>query len=262
MDSRPLPDPKPGRMRSVALRASPLRLVPPRAEQVPALLACLPVLAGTQLHLRLLLQSDVFDLAAAADAIGRDPCAALRLFALVAGEVPDVTHRPQRMEDCIAGVSRAALWRALAHPPSEREEQRRAIPFAGQAFTLAHYARTVAVSLGLSGDQAFLLGLLHAIGSLPSVLGRMPSVPDTAASAQIASAMVAAYHVPPGLCRALVAVHRQEPGSIWVAVLAAAHDLAAKAGLPVQPAPFPRIPGNGTATKEGAHPTKELGRTR
>ena len=231
MDSRYLTDPKQVITRSVTLRPSQLSLVRPRAEQLHAPTARLPVLASTQLYLRLLLQGNVFDLAAAADVVGRDPCAVLRMFALVAEEFPDTANRPQRLEDCLAGVGRVELWHALSEPASDREEQRRAILFAGNAFTLAHYARAAAVSLGLGGDQAFLLGLLHAIGSLPAVLGRTHPVRSAEASVQVATEIAVTYHLPPSLCRALAAVHRQEPGSVWVAVLAAAHDLAVKAGI-------------------------------
>ncbi len=220
-----------GATRSVAHRPLPLILVPARVEEARSPVACLPVLAGTQLYLRLLLGGHRFDLAAVADVVGRDPCAVLRLFALVAEEFPDAANRPQRLEDCLAGVSAAELWRALSDPPSDREEQRRAIPFAGTAFTLAHYARMVAVSLGLGGDQAFLLGLLHAVGSLPVVLGRLTEPPGAEASVHMAARIAEAYHLPPSLCRALAAVHRREPGSVWVAVLEAARDLAAKNGV-------------------------------
>ncbi len=233
-DSRSLPVAKRGQTGPTAVRASSLSLVPATVKRLQAPIACLPVLASTQLYFGLLLHGPVFDLAAVADVIGRDPCAVLRLFALVADEFPDPANRPQRLEDCLAGVDRAALWQALAEPPSCREEQQRAIPFAGDSFTSAHYARTVALSLGLAGDQAFLLGLLHAIGSLPAVLGRTKPVRRAEALAEEAAKIAAAYHLPPSLCRALVAVHRQEPGSVWVAVLAAAYDLAAKAGFCLQ----------------------------
>ncbi len=233
MDSKGLIDSKQAATRFVTFRPSPLSLVPACVKRARSPFAAMPVLASTQLYLQLALQGNVFDLAAAVDVVGRDPCAVLRLFALIAEEFPEAANRPQRLEDCLAGVGRVELRHALSEPASDREEQRRAIPFAGASFTLAHYARTAAVSLGLGGDQAFLVGLLHAIGSLPAVLGRTNPVFCTEASVQIATDLAAAYHLPPNLCRALAAVHRQEPGSIWVAVLAAAHDLAAKAGITI-----------------------------
>ncbi len=202
-------------------------------EAADVLFTPFPVLASTHLCLDLLVQGSTLDLRMVSELLGRDPGAVLRLFALIAEEFPDPHSRPERIEDCIASVQSSDLLHALCTPPSVREEQMRLIGFAHHGFTVAGYARAVATSLGLCEDRAYLVGLLHALDTLPSALGRFDLIGDTDTadtSARIASAISARHHLPPLLSQALLSIHRRDTASVWMAILDAAHDLAEREG--------------------------------
>ena len=199
-------DPRPAGFDAVP--APPYDHAAPRAEgwQLP------PVLPRTFLFLELLSQQPALDLRSFAEALRRDPGAVLRLFARIGVEIPRPSDRPERLEDCIAMLGVRTLLETMYAPPSAREEQARLAPFAEHGFLIAHQARLAATSLGLGKEQAFLAGLLHEMDRLPTVLGRVPPVQ--------------AWLLPPGLGQILWAVQRGEPGSVWVALIQAAHDLA------------------------------------
>ena len=183
-----------------------------------------PVLASTQLCVELLLQAKTFELRTLTDLLSRDPGAVLRLFALVAQECPNPDARPERLEECIAIVQSEDLLKALCHSIVSRQEQTVCAALAQHGFTIACFSRMVASSLGLDEEHAFLIGLLHAIGTLPiSPAAEMNP-------AMNALALARGHQLPPFLCRALPAVHRKDPKSIWTAMVNAAHDLAAKGG--------------------------------
>ena len=193
-------------------------------EDSPFFPALFPVLASTHLCVDLLLQTNAFALRTLTELLSRDPGAVLRLFALVAHECPKPEDRPERLEDCIAIVQSEDLLKTLCDPLSSRQEQALCAPIAQHGFTIACFARMVASSLGLEEERAFLIGLLHAIGTLP-VSGDSRIDP-----AGHALALARRHQLPSFLCQALPAVHRKDPGSVWTAMVDAAHDLAAKGG--------------------------------
>ena len=193
--------------------------------ELAALVHELPVLASTALCLELLQHQSALDLNSATELLSRDPGAVLRLYALVGAEYPEPTDRPERLEACIASVQQADLMRALCVPASARDEQLCLVTFAQEACVTARYARAVAASLGLCQEQGYLVGLLHAVGTLPAVLGRSPGGP-AADEALVAWAALRAHHVPLEICHAVQAVHRHDAGSLWTALVHAAQEMA------------------------------------
>ena len=185
-----------------------------------------PVLASTYLCMDLLIQQNGLDLRAAAEIVGRDPGAVLRLFATIAEEIPDVASRPERLEDCIVALGIEKLLCALGRPASVREEQPGLFACAQHGWVIAHLCRVVASSLGLKEEPAYLLGLLHGVGADPGEQPRSAAMGNGTKIAVTAMVIARRHHVPDALVEALEAVSRGERESLWVAMLQAAHDLA------------------------------------
>lgn len=189
----------------------------------------IPVLAGTLLCLELLLLQQAPDLRSLTELLRSDPGAILRLYSLLAEEFPDPQDRPERLEECIASVPGERLLRSLATPMPVREEQLRMIAFARHASTIGWYARQAAASLALCPERAYLIGLLHSIGTLPAELGRTSPHSGSVSPAATAATLAHRHQLPDVVSIALDAVHREAAGSVWTAVIHAAHDLAARA---------------------------------
>lgn len=197
-------------------------------------LATLPVLSSTQFCFELMVHGGPLDLRAAVSLFGRDPVAVLRLFALVAREYPNPNDRPERLEDCVVSLASEDLLEGLHSPPSLRREQAAMILFARHAHAIAGGAAVAAASLGLPRDQAFLVGLLHAVGSLPGEVGRSDMPFRRESTITCLKAISECFKLPSSLHSALEAVHRADASSVWMALVEAAHDLeehALKAGV-------------------------------
>lgn len=184
-----------------------------------------PVLASTHLCMELFSQQSAVDLRATAELLRRDPGAVLRTFAAIADEIHNPHARPERLEDCIASLGTSRLLRALGAPSCSWEEQARLAAFARHALTIARLCRLAASSLGVCQERAYLVGLLHSVGSLPIELGRtLPSTVDE--NEATALSIVRQHHLPAALRHALETVYRNDPGSLWVALIQAAHELS------------------------------------
>ena len=89
---------------------------------------------------------------------------------------------------------------------------------------VAQYAQLVAESLeGVSSEEAYLVGLLHEIGALPTLLGWQKAA-EGAADPSTLFAMEGS--LPQFVLAALRSVKDVSPSSAWRFILSAAHDLA------------------------------------
>ena len=201
-------------------------IIVPSAGIEAALLAPYPVLFSSQFCLELMTQGKALDLRQAADLLGRDPGAVLRVYSAVAQEFPNPANRPKRLNDCIMSLDVADLVEALQTPAFERREQVALVPFARHAHLISRYALAVAASLGLDEENASLVGLLHALGELPAALGRGPLPLDPQGLGALGAAISRLHHLPAEVAAGVTAVGRKDPASLWVALVEAAHDLA------------------------------------
>lgn len=205
-----------------------------RSAKAASSLEALPVLAGTRLCLELALGGGALPSRTLTDVVCRDPVAVLRLYLLAAEAGNGLAGAPEGLEDCLACVGRDDFLRALCQPiPGSRREQTVCLAFAQHAFTIACCTRTVAGALGLNGEHAFLIGLLHEIGFLPQQLAQVQEGEQSpvaqagpAWAAVPAAALARRYRLPPFLCCALEDVHGGNDASLWTAAVRAAHDLA------------------------------------
>jgi len=194
-------------------------------QSVAAAFPSVPVLPGTLLGLELLVQRPAFDLRAASYLIGEDPGALLHLFALAGEEYGSAGEGPVRLEECITSLSSQHLLRALATAGGARREQAQFADFARHGSAVGRCAQLVADSLDLSREEALLVGMLHELGTLPSLLGWTSPLPFETESVLWCRELGRRYKLPAELRSALDAVHGKLAGSVWVAVIDAAHDL-------------------------------------
>lgn len=221
------------RIQTKQLQASPAtyanahRTSNPRSSDPTRFPQALPVLDGTRLCLELALGEGALDVQRVTDILRRDPVAVLRLFFLATDTGVGLRQAPDRLEDCLACVGRHDLLQAFSHfAPRSGREQAICFAFAQHAFAIACSTRAVAGALALHGEHAFLVGLLHDIGSLQEQLAEAPVAPVR----QAAAALAGRYRLPPFLCRALGEVHGEEDASLWTAAVRAAHDLVGDSG--------------------------------
>jgi hypothetical protein len=136
-------------------------------------LPALPVLPETLLLLELEAQERLIDLRRVTELVLSDLGATLQVLRLEGREHACVEFRPSRIEDCIVDLGLDVCLLAFSAHTVRRHAGQEAI-----AETWAH-AREIAVySQQVAGEsqdvdpgEAYLTGLLHAIGLLPAVLG-------------------------------------------------------------------------------------------
>ncbi len=192
----------------------------------------LPVLPSTQLRLELALFADSPSLRELTDIFREDPVAVLRLFALVADlskaclvSTPD---DPLRLEDLVVMLGKQDLGQAFCRQAPARDAQAAtAVAFAAQAAAMGRLCRTIAETIGLPAEEAYLVGLLHGIGSLPEQLGRNISQETTRDRCGVLSTLCRRYALPSSLQQTLEEVYSQEAVSPWTAVVHAAYELHA-----------------------------------
>lgn len=200
-------------------------------EQVPSLpetrvaLLAPPVLSSTVRCLHLFATRPVLNLRAVCELMRKDPGATLCTFDLAA-DLPQTDARSERLEHCVAVIGAQNLLHALRariHRNTEQTLWTEPIRFGVRR---AHLCRTVAASLGLPPERAYLVGLFHSVctpipipGSADVVLPPPTTAPD--------SVLLGLDRLPPSVRDALRSLYRQDPEPIWSALLHAADDLSA-----------------------------------
>lgn len=183
----------------------------------------LPVLAGTQLRLELAMQSAAPDLGAVAAILRADPVAVLTLFAQSRSGSPAAL-----LEEKIITLGRRDLVEIICRKrPARGAQGQIAHAFSQQAHSTARMCRLVADALGLPGEEAFLIGLLHNIGSLPQELGWVRAPEHASMPESLTLALCRHHAVPHALLAGITGIERQDPLSPWSAVMRAALELLA-----------------------------------
>ena len=137
-------------------------------------LPAVPVSAETLLRMELLARESATDLGAFSDAVLADAGATIQILRLAGQEYGTAADRPERIEDCISELGPQACLNAAAKGALFGSMPSRAnSAFWVHAREAAQYFKMFAVldGLGITPDQAYLTGLLHALGALPAVLG-------------------------------------------------------------------------------------------
>jgi hypothetical protein len=189
------------------------------------LLDHLPVMQTTVLALEMLLHEPCIDLRMASELVLSDLGATLHVLRLVGREYEFADEPPARMGDCLASLDADTWFKAIsARTFSSGQENSAANELWSHSRVVAQYAQLVAESLdGTSPTDAYLVGLLHEIGSIPAILGwpkgEAGGTPSTSLSAIEDS-------LPFFVIAAIPSTHDPQPSSTWKFILSEAHELA------------------------------------
>ena len=131
-----------------------------------------PVMSATLLGLEIILHEPVLDLGAASELVLSDVGATIQVLRLVDREFDSDSERPYRMSDCLASLEAADWFSAISRWtfPCDREH--------AEVTALWRHCRLVALHTQLvsqwldyvSPEDAYMVGLLHGIGAIPTVL--------------------------------------------------------------------------------------------
>lgn len=202
-----------------------------------------PVLAETLLKLEFELHESATDLRGFSDAVLSDVGATIQILRLAGRNYGTTLDRPLRMEDCISDLGPQACLDAAAEGSLVRGvRQHASLPFWIHAKEVAQYFRLFAAqtSTSVHPDQAYLAGLLHALGALPSILqwnqSGIPAYP-----ARAALGMAEAWHFPRFLRDFFSELVMPGNSPQWSNFITVAHHPAKEswAGCPLLVAPLP-----------------------
>lgn len=132
-----------------------------------------PVLTETLLRMELELHEGSTDLRGFSEAVLADLGATIQILRLAGQEYGEAFDRPIRVEDCISDLGPRACMNAAATGSLLRGvRQHASFEMWAHSREVAQYFRLLAeqAPASISADQAYMAGLLHAIGALPAVL--------------------------------------------------------------------------------------------
>jgi hypothetical protein len=201
------------------------------------LLDDVPVMQTTVLGLEMLLHEPYIDLRMASELVLSDVGATIHVLRLVGREYESAGELPCGMGDCLASLDAGTWFQAIsARTFACGQENSAATALWNHSRIVAPYAQLVAESLeGISPADAYLVGLLHEIESIPDVLGWPKSeLGDTQSGALLAMEGL----LPCFVLDAIRSVDEARPSSTWKFILREAHELAgATRDLDVSPLP-------------------------
>jgi len=133
-----------------------------------------PVLPETLLHMELRQHDFSVDLRDLSELVLSDLGATLQILRLASREYGAGEGRPLRIEDCISDLGVEACLRAAARQPARNDARHRPIlEFWAHCREVAGLSRALVGSMAgfIRPDEAYLVGLFHALGDLPGILG-------------------------------------------------------------------------------------------
>jgi HD-like signal output (HDOD) protein len=132
-----------------------------------------PVQPETLLLMDLEIQESTVDLRVISQLVLNDLGATVQIMRLAALEYGQDEGCPTRIEDCISDLGVGACMDAISMRTVNRDCRHRAIAeIWAHSREIAKYSRAIAERTPkVNPDEAYLVGLFHAIGLLPSVLG-------------------------------------------------------------------------------------------
>ena len=154
-------------------RGNPLAQRRPIQVEAVQELPAVPVLPQTLLCLDIIVQKPCVDLRELSELVLSDLGATLQVLRLAGREHAHSEGRFMRMEDCISHLGLDACMEAILEQTAPRDSRRHAIAESwAHARDVAQYAKMMAEEMVyISGEEAYLAGLLHGIGFLPALLG-------------------------------------------------------------------------------------------
>jgi hypothetical protein len=189
------------------------------------LLDDVPVMLATVLGLEILLHEPCIDLRMASELVLSDVGATIQILRLVGREYEFATEHPYRMGDCIVSLDAGTWFDAISARTFACDRSHAATSSLwNHCRVVAQYSQLVAESLeGISPEEAYLVGLLHEVGAIPSVLGWPSEGLGSRKSAPL-SAMQGS--LPLFVLSAIRSMNDSCSSSTWKFILTSAHELA------------------------------------
>ena len=184
----------------------------------------LPVMSETLLLMELMVQERSVDLREISQIILSDLGAALQILRLAGRESYSIGELPTRIEDCISELGARTCLEAISRRVITRGAERSEIAAAWtHARTVAEAARSMADEFSVSPEEAYLVGLFHAIGSLPSLLGWWQTPPIAGNPEAVGMRMAQAWCLPRCVAE-YFAPYRSTTGSnVWKEMMRRVH---------------------------------------
>lgn len=131
-----------------------------------------PVLPETLLLLDLEIQESCVDLRVISQLVLNDLGAAVQILRLAGSEYGYAEGRPTRIADCISDLGLHACMEAVSAQTVTRDRRSKGIAeIWAHSREIAHYSKLIAAEMPeVNPEEAYLVGLFHTIGSLPTVL--------------------------------------------------------------------------------------------
>jgi hypothetical protein len=189
------------------------------------LLDDVPVMQTTVLGLEMLLHEPCIDLRMASELVLSDVGATIHVLRLVGREYEFAVELPSGMGHCLASLEAGTWFEAIsARTFACGQENSAATALWNHSRLVAQYAQLVAESLeGISPADAYLVGLLHEIGSIPDVLG-WPKGGLGGTESPVLFAMEGS--LPCFVLATIGSVNESRSSSTWKFILTEAHELA------------------------------------
>ena len=132
-----------------------------------------PVAPETLLLLDLVVQEPCIDLREMSEMVLTDLGATLQILRLAGREYGATEDRPVRIADCISDLGlRTCLEAVSAETIGRQERKREVVELWSHSREIARCSKLVAQDMAeIDPEEAYLAGLLHAIGLLPALLG-------------------------------------------------------------------------------------------
>jgi HD-like signal output (HDOD) protein len=189
----------------------------------------IPVTAMTRLQLDLLLAGRSINLSAVGEVILSDAGATLQMFRLIGEEYRDQTDRPTSIEECIIGLD-AGLWYDAVCAAGIAHDNNAVLMEWQRLRRVARCAREIARGTYVfSPEQAYMVGLLHNLGSFPHLLGWKNGASSPVEQHALGVMLAEYWNLPAYLVEAMgEQQHAAENESQWTGILQLAHRMAAQ----------------------------------
>jgi hypothetical protein len=191
-----------------------------------------PVLPETLLKMELQFQGSSVDLRGFSEAVLSDLGATIQVLRLAGHEYGSADDRPVRIEDCISDLGAGACLAAAANATlAGGARSRTSVEFWAHCREIAYFSQLLADEMAgmINPDHAYLAGLLHGIGAIPTILGW--KLDDIAGEESLSALMLAERWQFPLFLKDFF-YETLTPGhySRWSKLIAIAHQLAKESG--------------------------------
>jgi len=188
-----------------------------------------PVLSETLLLMELKIRDRAVDLTEISHLVLGDIGAVLQIMRLAGGEDVSADSRPTRIEDCISGLGLQACLEAMSRQTVKRRNRLPAIVETwSHARVIAENCKFLAEEdmLPAIPDEAYLVGLLHAMGTLPEIL-EWDWTPSAFSDLDLAGLRMAeAWSLPGCVVEYFCELRSNSKTNRWTEIVQRAHQLA------------------------------------